>query len=94
MLGGVVALMPWAALVGVALWLIVFYSTRYVSLASIVMAASLPVTNAILDAPGTLFWVSFALAVLVIVRHKENIVRQIQGRENRFARKSKETRIG
>ena len=45
MLRGVLALMPWAALIGVAVWLIVFYSTRYVSLSSILMAVSLPFSN-------------------------------------------------
>ena len=34
MLGGVVALMPYAALIGIIVWLIVFYTTRYVSVAS------------------------------------------------------------
>ena len=87
MLGGVVALMPWAALVGVAVWLIVFYSFRYVSLASICLAISLPITNLATDAPAALVWVSLALGLLVIVRHRENIVRLTRGEENRFEKK-------
>ncbi|MDQ8204457.1 glycerol-3-phosphate 1-O-acyltransferase PlsY [Pelagicoccus sp. SDUM812003] len=88
MLGGVVALMPWAALVGVAVWLAVFYGSRYVSLASICLAISLPITNLVMNAPATITWVSLALAALVIVRHKENIVRLMKGEENRFEKKS------
>ncbi len=90
MLGGVVALMPYAALIGVAVWVVVFYSTRYVSLASILMAVSLPISNRFLDTGSTLLWVSLALAIVVIVRHKSNIARLIAGEENRFAKKSEQ----
>ena len=89
MLGGLVALMPWAALVGVGVWLAVFYASRYVSLASICLAISLPITNLLTKAPTTLTWVSLALGLLVIVRHKENIVRLMKGEENKFERKPK-----
>ncbi len=88
MLGGVVALMPWAALIGALVWLAVFYASRYVSLASICLAISLPLSNLLLGVAEPLVWVSAALAVLVIVRHRENIVRLLRGEENRFARKS------
>ena len=88
MLGGVVALMPLAALVGVCVWLAVFYTSRYVSLASICLAVSLPITNLVSGAPSTLTWVSLALGVLVVVRHKDNIVRLVKGEENKFEKKA------
>lgn len=84
MLGGVVALMPIAAFIGIGVWLIVFYSTRYVSVASIVMAVSLPVSNYILNTSSALQWVSVALALVVVLRHKSNISRLLRGEENRF----------
>ncbi|MBK1876295.1 glycerol-3-phosphate 1-O-acyltransferase PlsY [Pelagicoccus mobilis] len=87
MLGGVVALMWPAALVGVLVWLAVFYSSRYVSLASICLAISLPITNLIIGEPAILTWVSLALGLLVVVRHKDNIVRLMKGTENKFAKK-------
>lgn len=87
MLGGVVALMWPAALVGVLVWLAVFYTTRFVSLASICLAASLPITNLIRGEPAILTWVSLGLALLVVVRHKDNIVRLLKGTENKFAKK-------
>ncbi|MDQ8185058.1 glycerol-3-phosphate 1-O-acyltransferase PlsY [Pelagicoccus sp. SDUM812002] len=87
MLGGVVALMYVAALVGVLVWLVVFYASRYVSLASICLAISLPITNLVIGSPATLTWVSLALGLLVVVRHKDNIVRLIRGEENKFAKK-------
>jgi len=88
MLGGVVALMPYAALIGIVVWLVVFYSTRYVSVASILMSISLPVSNRLLDSSVSLFWMSMVLALVVIVRHKSNISRLLKGEENRFEKKS------
>lgn len=87
MLGGVVALMPLAAIIGVAVWLIVFYSTRYVSVASILMAVSLPISNFVLDVSVSLQWMSVALAIVVIARHRSNISRLLKGEENRFEKK-------
>ncbi len=87
MLGGVVALMPYAALAGVAVWLAVFYSTRFVSVASILMAVSLPITNFALNASASLQWMSLALAAVVVFRHKSNIARLVRGEENRFEKK-------
>ena len=89
MLGGVVALMPTAAFIGIGVWLLVFYSTRYVSVASIFMALSLPVTNLFLDESDALQWMSVALALVVVLRHKSNIVRLLRGDENRFEKKQK-----
>ncbi len=87
MLGGVVALMPYAALIGILVWLAVFYSTRYVSIASILMAVSLPISNRILDSSVSLQWMSLALALVVVFRHKSNISRLLKGEENRFEKK-------
>ena len=87
MLGGVLALMPWAALVGVAVWLIVFYSTRYVSLSSILMAVSLPFSNWLLASAQALVWISGLMAIVIVYRHKSNIGRLIRCEENRFDQK-------
>ena len=88
MLGGVMALMPWAALIGIGVWLAAFYSTRYVSVASILMAISLPISNWAMNRPSLLIIVSIVLAVVVVARHKANISRLMRGEENRFEKKS------
>ena len=77
-----------AFLAGVIVWLAVFYTSRYVSLASICLAVSLPITNLFVGTPTVLTWVSVALAALVVARHKDNITRLIRGEENRFEKKS------
>ncbi len=93
--GGVlIALAPWAALVGVGVWVILFYTTRYVSLASIGAAASLPLVVGVLwslDAGGNaLLWGFMSLiSALAIWRHRANIQRLRNGTESRFSRGKK-----
>ena len=84
-IGGLVAVMLPSILIALALWVVVFYSTRYVSLASIAMALSLPVSAALLyPFPGLQFYIAVAIAVLIIIRHRGNISRLLKGTENRF----------
>jgi glycerol-3-phosphate acyltransferase PlsY len=88
-MGGMVTLMPISALIGIVVWLILFYLTRYVSLASIGMAVVLPISRLILDGPDILLGFATALAVFIVVRHRSNIQRLIEGREHRFERRRK-----
>jgi glycerol-3-phosphate acyltransferase PlsY len=94
-LGVIFGMMPVAALLTFAVWGVVFQLSRYVSLASIVGAAALPVIVVGLmlfgPADGWLsihgwgnFFFAVAAALLVVRRHRENIKRLIAGTENRF----------
>jgi glycerol-3-phosphate acyltransferase PlsY len=87
--GGLLALMPWVMLIGAALWLLVFFSTRYVSLASIVLGASLPVSSALMGMDRLSVGFCSVLALLILVRHRSNIKRLLAGTENRTGGKSK-----
>lgn len=83
--GGLLAVMWGAILIALVVWLIVFYSTRYVSLASITMAISMPVAAAFLyGGNGVHVYLSLAIAAVIIYRHRSNISRLIKGTENRF----------
>lgn len=82
-IGGLLALMPQVFLIGAILWLLVFYTTRYVSLASLVLGASLPVSAWLTHTSGLGLVLCLALAVLIAVRHRSNIQRLINGTENR-----------
>jgi acyl phosphate:glycerol-3-phosphate acyltransferase len=85
--GGLLVLMPYVALSSAALWIILFYASRFVSLASIVAALSLP-GFALLYRQGTIaLWVSSVVALFVVVRHRANIRRLIDGTEKRFEKK-------
>jgi glycerol-3-phosphate acyltransferase PlsY len=85
--GVFLALCPLAALSALAVWLVIVALTRYVSLASIVAAVVLPFLTLWLS-PGRYGYASgvavFACCWIVIVKHKQNIVRLMQGTEHGF----------
>ncbi len=86
-LGVLIALVPLASLIVFSFWAVLFALTRYVSLASILAAAALPVVVWWFSGLGPLFWFSLAIGSLAIVRHKTNIQRLLAGTESRFERK-------
>ncbi len=93
--GVIAALFPPAVFIsGLLAWIIVFYGTRYVSLASLAAAAALPASSITLALLGRCDWilagVALVLCLLATWRHRPNIVRLMQGTEKRFARR-KET---
>jgi acyl phosphate:glycerol-3-phosphate acyltransferase len=86
--GGVLlALFPKAAALGVAVWLIVLAVSRYVSLASISAALSLPLGVWVFGGSRTFIAVAGLLGVLGIYKHKSNIQRLLTGTEHQFGRK-------
>ena len=90
--GVIIGLMPLAALIVFPIWFIVFEIGRYVSVASMCAAISLPITIAlflkfkVMDSMVLLYF-SIALAVVVVWRHRSNFSRLLNGTEQRFARK-------
>ena len=90
--GTLFGLMPLAVPFIILIWVIVFETTRYVSVASIIAAISLPVVIGLflrwkfLDSPA-LFYFSALIALLVLWRHRSNFSRLLQGTEQRFSRK-------
>ena len=90
--GALLALTPVATLIGVAIWIIVFWLTRYVSLASITAAVALPIVILVVRSHDQnngkpLVYSSACVAVVIIWRHRSNLSRLIQGTEPRFTRK-------
>lgn len=86
------ALMPWPAFGAIAIWLILFYATGYVSLASIVAALLLPVIVFILlyfhkMNEWSFLYVSIALTSFIVFRHRSNIARLKHGTEQRFRKR-------
>lgn len=74
---------------GILVFAIVILSARYVSLASIVTAASIPLFFRFL-ANGSPFWhivVSILIAVAVILKHHSNISRLAQGTERKLGQR-------
>lgn len=85
--GGFLVLMPWATLAAAGAWVLTFFSSRYVSLASIVSALVLPLAAWGLGQPGIVVGLAAAVAVFVVVRHRANIARLVAGTENKFVKK-------
>ncbi len=99
--GSILALCPVAIIAAILLWAVIFFISRYVSLASIFAAVSVPVFAWIFNlfhigtyCPVPQMILLVFLAVFTIVKHSSNIKRLCNGTENRFERKSKNTESG
>ena len=84
--GGLFALVPLIMFTGGLIWLAVFFTTRYVSLASIALGLSLPLTCLIFRLPRQQTLLCLLLAIIIVVRHRTNIQRLLRGTENRFTK--------
>lgn len=85
-MGGLIVLMPWAVIAGIVVWGIIFFATRYVSLASIAFGVSLPISQYFFTGAGWSVMFGTVLGLFIILRHVPNIRRLLKGEENRFAR--------
>jgi len=90
--GALLALTPVATLIGVGVWVIVFWATRYVSLASVAAAVVLPIVIPLVgshhdNSRKLLTYSCVFVAALVIWRHRSNLSRLMRGSEPRFTRK-------
>lgn len=86
------ALAPFAALMGLATWLILVVATRIVSLASIVAAPVVALTVYLTRGADPVFWLAVLLAAFIIFAHRTNIRRLLRGEEHRFGRRVREAR--
>ena len=81
---------PWAALAAISVFFLVLLLSRYVSLASILGSASFPVFAWLLATgprPPFFIAVECAVALIIILKHHQNIRRLIAGTEPRFGKK-------
>jgi len=90
-LGVFLAIAPWAVLAALAVFIVVVWRTRYVSLGSIIAAAFMPLwvllmhigIEPIIDFAPVMTALCAASAV-IIFKHSENIKRLMAGEENKF----------
>jgi glycerol-3-phosphate acyltransferase PlsY len=81
---GVLLVLCWlVGLAVIATWLIVATLTRYSSVAALIAACSAPIYS-ILFSDGTYHYYILALTMIILVRHSDNIVRLISGKENKI----------
>jgi glycerol-3-phosphate acyltransferase PlsY len=85
-MGGLLALMPLVLILGIAVWLVVFYSTHYVSLGSLCFGITLPLSSVLMGLANEEIGLAAFLGLLIVVRHHANIRRLLAGTENRFTK--------
>jgi glycerol-3-phosphate acyltransferase PlsY len=83
------ALVPGPFLIILSVWIIIFALTRYVSLASISAAFTLPFAAWAVGDSLTIIFVAAALTALAIYKHKANIKRLIDGTEGKIILKKR-----
>ncbi len=83
-LGVLTMLMGNVTLIVFAVWFAIVYTTRYVSLGSVVAGFLTPILAALFGYPMEYVLFTVIAAILVIVRHRENIVRLMNGTENKI----------
>ncbi len=82
-IGVTAAIAPLVLLVSLAVWLIVFIPTNYVSLGSLAFGMALPISALVFDQP---FYVVIFCVILCIIntyKHKDNIKRLLKREENK-----------
>jgi glycerol-3-phosphate acyltransferase PlsY len=87
--GVLTALVPGPLLIILSVWIIIFALTRYVSLASISAAFTLPFAAWAVGDSRTIILITAALTSLAIYRHKTNIKRLIDGTESKITLKKR-----
>lgn len=65
----------------ILVWLVVFLIFRFVSLASVASALSFPVFVFVFQRSKELLALGIALAILIVLRHKKNLLNLLRGKE-------------
>ena len=85
---GVLIALDWrVGLAVVVIWLAVAAISRYSSLGAIVAAVSAPVATWFFLGIGPIFWAVLGMSVILILRHKANIMKLARGEESRIGEK-------
>jgi len=85
--GVLTALVPWALLIILVVFLIVVTLTRYISLGSISASFTLPFATWITTKSINMTIVTAVMSTLAIYKHRGNIKRLLDGTESQFGRK-------
>jgi glycerol-3-phosphate acyltransferase PlsY len=92
--GVLAALVPWTCVISLATWLVICLITRYVSVASIAAALSLPPATWLCGYGPRMVTVASLMCVLAVYKHKANIQRLMNGTENKVGQKNRPPATG
>jgi acyl phosphate:glycerol-3-phosphate acyltransferase len=90
--GGFLVLLPIPTLIGAVVWVVTFYASHYVSLASILAAVAVPAAAVWLGHPAIVNVIALTACAFVVVRHRTNIVRLCKGTEHKFIKKPEQAK--
>ena len=88
--GVLTALVPWALVIILSIWIVLFAVTRIVSVGSIAASLTLPFASFLTTKNWKLTLVTGAMGALAIYKHRANIHRLLAGTEPRMGTKSPE----
>ncbi len=88
--GALLAMTPLPAVLGLLVWFGVLLVFRYPSLAAMVASVCVPPVILFSTGPGPYFIFSFVAALLIFVRHRDNIKRLWAGTEHRVGQRVQE----
>ena len=88
-LGVFIVLVPKSILVVAVVFFIVFYMFKYVSLSSILSSVTLPISIFLLEKNIAYTLFALLISILIILKHKDNIKRLLNGTETKFKIKNK-----
>lgn len=91
-LGVVIALAPTVAGIAFLSWVIVLVLTRYISLASVIAGAVLPIAMILLKQPGVYILGGFVIFILDVYRHVPNFRRLMAGTEPKIGHRVEVTK--
>lgn len=88
-LGVLLAFHPLLALAALGTWLLIAFTTRISSLAALIAALSAPVYSMFLLDGGVYLGTTFILSLLLVRRHKQNILNLLAGKEGKIGQDKK-----
>ena len=88
-LGTLLVLFPIGALVAIISFGTTFAALKMVSVSSLAATLAVPLLALVTDQPDSLFVSLAVISVVIVYRHRDNIIRIIEGREPRFSARKK-----
>jgi glycerol-3-phosphate acyltransferase PlsY len=77
-------IMPIPTLMAIGVFALTLWVFNYVSLSSICSSIALPIFGVLTNVPVPYIFMSLVIAIMVVFRHHENILRILMGTESRF----------
>lgn len=87
--GALLVMTPFPALLGLVVWVGVVLGFRYTSLAAMVSSVCIPPIILISTGAGPIFGFSLVVALLIFVRHRDNIQRLLAGTEHQVGQRGR-----